>query len=243
MPAGLQGAIAQLGWGVTAAVLLAGAAGLSVRLDAFHRAEGAARYPVPRAGVVRAVATGYEDVLADAFWLQFLQYDGAKLSENPATRRWQHVWAGLRLITGLDPHFKDAYLFGSWVLSDAGHPRQAEALLERAIARDRRWPAFAERPRYDFQLGFVRFLYLHDYASARHAFKRAADLASHPPYRDPYLEEAGLRMTAGMAERQDHRRLAGTIWKVLYRHAVAAHDRRMQAIAARALARLRGRRS
>ena len=243
MTGDLRGAIAQLGWGVTAIALLAGAAGLSARLDAFHRAEGGARYPVPRPDVVRAVATGYDDVLADAFWLQFLQYDGAKLTENPATRRWQHIWDGLRLITGLDRHFQDAYLFGSWVLSDADHPRQAEALLERAIARDRRWPAFAERPRYDFQLGFVRFLYLHDYASAGQAFRRAANLASHPPYRDPYLEEAGLRMSAGMAERQGHRRLAVSIWNMLYRHAAATHDRRMEAIAARALARLSGRRS
>lgn len=221
-----------------AVALLAGAIGLSMRLDGFKKSEGPAGYTVPRADAVEAFATGYDDLLADGFWLQFLQYDGEKLTENLWTRRWHHVWDGLTLITGLDPHFSDAYIFGSWVLGDGDRPHEAERLVLEGLAKDRRWPDFAPNPRYDFQLGFIRFLDLHDYAAAGRAFEAAAHLASRPPFEDPNLALASRRMEAGMAERQHRGRLAIHVWRFLYHQAVQGKDTRMQAIAARALARL-----
>lgn len=214
-----------------ASALLALSAGLSWRLDRYHLAEGAARYPVPRLEVVQAVSTDFDNVLADAFWLQFLQYNGEKLVEDQASRVYEHLWEGLTLITGLDRKFRDAYVFGSWVLGDAGMGERAAELVEIGWKRN---PSDARLP---FQLGFVVFLYLDDSARAEAAFKAAAELASgQPGNRD--LEIASTRMAAAMAMKRNQRETAIRIWRVLFDRARQSGDRRMQDIARRALERL-----
>ncbi|MBU6429998.1 MAG: hypothetical protein KGR26_13370 [Cyanobacteria bacterium REEB65] len=219
-------------------LLLAGAATLSWRLDAMAQRRGEVRYDVPRADVMQAIATGFDNALADAYWLQFLQYDGEKLTEEQTNRRFEHLWDGVALITGLDAHFEEAYLFGSWVLGDAGQAEQADRLLRSALQHDRRWPRFAARPRYYLQLGFIRFLYEHDWPGATVAFQTCARQAMRQG--DPRLATTALRMTAGMAERSHRFDLERAVWHTLLSQALKAHNASMVTISRRALAKLGG---
>ncbi|MBI6546492.1 MAG: hypothetical protein HY692_06835 [Cyanobacteria bacterium NC_groundwater_1444_Ag_S-0.65um_54_12] len=210
---------------------LAAAAGLSGRLDRMHGAEGVARYPVPRREVIQAIATGFDNLLADSFWLQFLQYNGEKLTEDLATRRYEHLWEGLTLIIGLDPHFRDAYLFGSWVLGDAGDGKRAAELVASGA---RRHPT---DPRYPFQLGFIEFLYRKDLPAAIQAFQHCASLAARRR-EDHNLWLSATRMAAGLSLRRNQRQTAIAIWRSLYQKSRELGDDRMAQIAERALERL-----
>lgn len=216
---------------VVGAMLLAVSAGLSWRLDRYHLAEGAARYPVPKLEVVRAVSTDFDNLLADTFWLQFLQYNGEKLLEDQGKRVYEHLWEGLNLITGLDPKFRDAYVFGSWVLGDAGMGDKAAELVELG------WKRNPEDARLPFQLGFVSFLYLDDTSRAEAAFKAAAELATIRP-EDSGLQLASTRMAAAMAMKQNKKDTAVRIWRLMHRKAQETGDRRMEEIARNALERL-----
>lgn len=216
---------------VASAVLLAASAGLSWRLDRYHLAEGALRYPVPRSDVMRAISTDFDNLLADAFWLQFLQYNGEKLLEDQGTRVYEHLWEGLTLITDLDPRFRDAYVFGSWVLGDAGMAAQAAKLV------DTGWKRNPDDARLPFQLGFISFLYLNDNDRAEQAFRAAAELAARPPG-NKGLQLAATRMAASMAVKRNQRDTAISIWRVLFEKARQLNDRRMRDIARNALTRL-----
>lgn len=211
--------------------LISATTGLSWHLDRFHQAEGTERYTVPREDVVRLVATDFENALADVFWIQFLQYNGQKLTEDPDRRVYEHLWEGLSLITGLDRKFRDAYVYGSWVLGDAGQVLGAKSLIARARQAD------PMDPRYPFQLGFIEFLYLRNSAEAIRAFQLAAELASRLPD-DKGLQLASTRMAAGIATRRHRDDLAVGLWRAILRKARETGDERMAEIANRALKRL-----
>ena len=180
---------------------------------------------------MRAISTDFDNLLADTFWLQFLQYNGEKLLEDQDTRAYEHLWEGLTLITGLDPKFRDAYVFGSWVLGDAGLAAQAAELVKRG------WASYPDDARLPFQLGFIEFLYCHDNAKAQAAFRAAADLAGRSPETSG-LQIPSTRMAAAMAVKRNQHDTAISIWRVLFDKANQVNDRRMRDIARRALERL-----
>lgn len=210
--------------------LFGGAAALSWQLDKQHHA-GPLRYAVPRLDVVQAMATGFGNLLADGFWLQFLQYNGEKLLEAENSRTYENLWEGFSLITGLDPHFKDAYMFGSWVLGDDGQFDHAEALIRRGAA------LHPDEPRYLYQLGFVQFLYKHDLVAAIASFRACSRLAERDA-KNASLQLGATRMAAGLALRRNEKEAAANAWRFLHGKAKQAGDARMADIAKRALGRL-----
>ncbi|MBM3268372.1 MAG: hypothetical protein FJZ01_12045 [Candidatus Sericytochromatia bacterium] len=215
-----------------ALALLLAAGGLSWRMERFHQAEGQARWIVPRGDVVRAIATDFENLLADSFWLQFLQYNGEKLTEDPLERRYENLLNGFYLMTDLDPHFRDAYLFGSWVLGDAGEADGAVALLRRGRERH---PA---DPWYAHQLGYIEFLYRRNLAGAIAAFGDAERLFGQGERQDPRMALRCAKMKAYLAEKHDRRDLAVRTWRGILASARKAGDKHMVGIAENALRRL-----
>jgi hypothetical protein len=121
---------------------------------------------------VRRLFPGFESLAADVYWLRTVQYFGS--SKLFSSRR---DFALLRplidITTTLDPRLEIAYRYGAIFLSEpppggAGRPQEGVKVLERgALNLPRSW-----RLRQD--LGFFRYLFLHDARGAAETLLEAA---------------------------------------------------------------------
>jgi len=75
----------------------------------------------------------YRATIADAYWLQTIQYYGEHVQTD---QKYDRLKPMLDLVSTLSPHFERAYLFGAYALLDAGLGNDAYRLLERGFARN-----------------------------------------------------------------------------------------------------------
>ncbi len=131
--------------------------------------------------MVKAMSLGYDDLVADVYWMRAVQYYGRR--EQAARRRvpYKNLAALLDIVTSLDPKMLDVYRAGSVFLGEpepigAGKPLEGIRLLEKGILLlPQEW-----RLRYD--KGFVYFLYLKDYKQAGEAWLDASRTSGAPPW-------------------------------------------------------------
>ncbi len=135
-------------------------------------ASGRLRVPGPERA--RALALGFEPVIADYYWIQALQLVGD--AERPTGRN-ETVAALIDLVTGLDPWVDHPYRFAAlWLTESEGEVRHANRLLERGIAyHPLDW-------RNRFYLGYNHFFYLEDNARAADALESALRFPDAPDY-------------------------------------------------------------
>jgi len=76
---------------------------------------------------------GFRTTIADAYWLQTIQYYGEHVTGDQKLSR---VRPMLEIVTRLSPKFDRAYLFGAYALLDAGLGNDAYRLLERGFAEN-----------------------------------------------------------------------------------------------------------
>ncbi len=180
---------------------------------------------VPPPAMVKAGASGYENVIADSLWLTLLQYYGERFfSENP---KMVNLDAMFDLITELDPKFWFAYWLGAWALSDNGQTDVAIRLLEKG---ERLNP---DHLHYPYLQGFVRFLFLSDYLGAAACFERAA---TRPIAEWEDQKRFARSLAARMYQKQGKDVLALQIWEDLTK----SGDRATADIAKRNVARIKG---
>jgi hypothetical protein len=165
--------------------------------------------PLPAVGApVRAVwhlaAMGFDNLVADVLFLQFLQYFGASVRvQRPVCGA--APW--LELITELDPRFLGAYALGTMALADAQEFDAVERLwhqAQRALPGDWRVP---------YQAGMTLFLFAREPAHAAQAalwFRRAAELPG-APAEARYME-------ARMYQVGERRQMAIALWRDIYLH-------------------------
>ncbi|MNX68907.1 hypothetical protein D3C86_1001080 [compost metagenome] len=199
-------------WGVQALCLAQfGARGTSV----------SGRLVVPNPQVAKLVVSDFDNLWADALWIQVLLHNGEQLMrEDGQQRDFSGMYEALDLATDFDPRFHEASIFGSWSLSDAGKVEEARQLLIKGMHRN---PSMWI---YPYQLGFIEFLYARRYAEAAEHFSRAASLPDGPP--------GAARMAAGMYAKGSKADMAIATWKNIH----AKGDERIRGIARRALAKL-----
>ncbi|MEB3196916.1 MAG: hypothetical protein VKP62_06890 [Candidatus Sericytochromatia bacterium] len=159
---------------------------------------------IPLARAVKRVATGFDNVVADGYFLAFIHHFGGSLRERRKVRQAAPV---LELITDLDPHFEGAYVLGTLALGDAGQLEAADALWHKAVAaNNRRW-------QLPYQAGMTMFLFgdqPDQYLRAARWFGRAASLPGAPP-------EARF-MEGRMYQVTERRALAIALWRDIYLH-------------------------
>ena len=127
---------------------------------------------VPPARLVELSAGGFDNLLADAFYLRFTTYWGYWLVHG---RKFHNLYPLLELITHLDPDLHPAYEVGALALADSGDTAAAVRLLDQGAAGHPGdyW--------YPYQAGMMLFLYSDHYALAAHYFGlAAADPNAHP---------------------------------------------------------------
>jgi hypothetical protein len=157
-------------------------------------------------------------LLADVYWTRAVQYFGGK--HHNGARNYTLLAPLLEITTRLDPQLLVAYEYGANFLAPkppngAGMPRRAIELAEYGIRNNpNEWKLY-------YQLGFIHYMELRDYAAAADAFARG----SRVPNAHPWLK----LMAAQMAEHAGDLQTARMMWTTMYQ---STHDQSIKANAA-----------
>ena len=122
-------------------VLLCAAAVIAYQVARPERAPAGVRPFVPSPEFFLDFSPSFRTTIADAYYLQMVQYYGEHLKNGAL----ESMPAMVDLVTSLSPHFKRAYIFGAFALTDAGRPDLSVKLLERGFAanpEDYEFPAY-----------------------------------------------------------------------------------------------------
>ena len=116
--------------------------------------------------LVKGLSLEYAPLVADIYWTRVVQYFGNKHAGEQIDLRL--LWPLLDVTNALDPQLMPVYHFGSTFLSTAsphgaGRPDLAVELLERGLK------ANPEEWRLYYDLGFVYYFDMKDYAKAANA--------------------------------------------------------------------------
>jgi hypothetical protein len=158
---------------------------------------------------VRRLAAGFEDLLADVYWLRTVQYYGLRRAYAMQTR-FELLRPLVEITVTLDPRLEIAYRYGAIFLAEplpagAGQPEAAVALLERGLE------AMPSNWRLAQQAGFFRFVYLHDAEGASRALLEASRIPGAPFWLQT--------MAADVLARGGERELSRRIWTTMYQQA------------------------
>ena len=150
--------------------------------------------------VLKRLSLGYEGLLADIYWTRAVQYFGGK--HQAGSQHLELLGPLLDITTALDPHLTVAYDFGSNFLAPkppngAGQPERAVQLVQFGIRNN------PDDWRLYYDLGFIYYLNLKDYAKAADAFARG----SRVPHAHPFLKLLAAQMAQHAGELQTARML------------------------------------
>ena len=155
---------------------------------------------------IRRMAPGFEDVLADVYWLRTVQYYGGERSYNPGSR-FPLLRPLVEITTTLDPRLELAYRYGAVFLAEqhpvgAGEPDVAVELLERGVAEN------PESWKLRWDLGYFKYFFLNDTEGAVATLLAASELPGAPDW---------LKTLAGkMAAEGGERATARQLWMRIY---------------------------
>ncbi len=158
----------------------------------------------PKTSFIKNIAFGYNNLLADIFWLRSVQYIGQHLMSD---NQYPYLYHILDITTSLDPRFINAYNFGSFFLVIYGNDKkEGIELAEKGIKNN------PENWKPAFELGFIYYM-KHDYANAYKYFSLANTLPGMPDmYKTfaPYAlgkfasPQQGIQMWEAMAKMSDN---------------------------------------
>lgn len=155
---------------------------------------------------VRRLTPGFENLMADIYWLRTVQYFGGQRAFS-TDKRFDLLGPLVNITTALDPRLVIAYRYGATFLAEpwpmgAGKPEEAVALLRRGVAQNPRdW-----RLRQD--LGMFYFFFLSDGAHASEALMEGARVPGAPPF----LKALAAQVLVKGGERQS----AKMLWQQIY---------------------------
>src|SRR5580698_1092988 len=167
---------------------------------------------------LKRLSLGYGGLLADIYWTRAVQYFGSK--HFAGSQHYDLLAPLLEITTALDPHLTVAYEVGANFLAPkppngAGMPERAVGLTEFGIRNN------PDDWRLYYDLGFVYYTELKDYAHAADAFARGSQV----PGAHPFLRV----MAAQMAQHGGELRMAQMMWSTTYQ---STEDRDVRANAA-----------
>ncbi|MGA7575986.1 MAG: hypothetical protein WBV31_21185 [Terriglobales bacterium] len=192
-----------------AVVLLFSMAGVAAMLDAIDRtrsgnaAEESLYLRSPK--MLRRLSLGYTGLLADIYWTRAVQYFGEQ--HHSGTGDFRLLAPLLEITTELDPKLLPAYQFGATFLAPkppngAGLPGSALALMRYGIEHN------PDQWRLYYNLGFLYYTELKDYAHAAQAFAQGAQL--------PVTNEFMPILAARMAQHAGEFDTARMLWFTTY---------------------------
>lgn len=183
---------------------------------------------VPTATSVRLVSLGFEQVVADYYWLQFIAYVGDKEARD--VDHYEHAHRYLDLITDLDPRFIQAYWFAAFTIGgDQQNPARAAELIARGLkANQDNWYL-------PYLAGVNQFLYARNAKEAAKYYRIAAKYSDAPNWLErqaiildsqvpSLVKNANIWLNIFYSVRDDTIRerariMASKLWRVIYNSA------------------------
>jgi tetratricopeptide (TPR) repeat protein len=155
--------------------------------------------------IVKRVSLGYDGLMACIYWTRAVQYFGQRFHDRSLS--YNELAPLLEMTTQLDPHLIVAYQFGASFLAPkppfgAGEPERAIQLMEFGIQNNpQEWHLY-------YDLGFVYYMELKDYAKAADAFERGSRVVGAHPFMKV--------MAAQMAQHAGEFDTARMMWSATY---------------------------
>ncbi len=130
---------------------------------------------LPSSLALKMLSLGFDQFLADFYWLQFVQYLGD--SEQRAKDNYADAERYVDLIASLDPKFINAYYFAAFIIGSEQHsPNLAAQIIDRGIeANQDSWYL-------PFIAGINQYLYAHDEVKAAKYYRMAAKFPEAPKW-------------------------------------------------------------
>ncbi|HEY9679346.1 MAG TPA: hypothetical protein V6C76_15165 [Drouetiella sp.] len=125
--------------------------------------------------VLKLGCGGFDTVVADCYWLSFIQYFGESVERTKDN--YSKTLDYIKVVTDLDPNFVSAYYIAALLLGgELKEPDLAEKVLEKGIERNpKEWTL-------QFAAGANSFIYAHDTRKAASFYKGAARMPGAPPW-------------------------------------------------------------
>jgi tetratricopeptide (TPR) repeat protein len=163
---------------------------------------------------LRRMSLGYTGLLADIYWTRAVQYFG--FQHHNDSQDFSLLAPLLEITTELDPRLLPAYQFGANFLAPkppngAGTPEKALALMKYGIEHN------PDQWRLYYNLGFLYYTELKDYAGAADAFARGAKV--------PVTNEFMPVLAARMAQHAGEFDTARMLWLTTYQSTKEAQIR------------------
>ena len=184
-------------------LLLCAAAVIAYQATQAERAPAGARVFVPSPEFFLDFSPSFRTTIADAYYLQMVQYYGEHLERGPL----ESMPAMVDLVTSLSPHFIRPYSFGAFALVDVGRPDLSVKLLQRGFREnptDWGFPAYLGYFAYQYGSGSKQE---NDAAGSRW-YRRAAAIPGSPAYL--------LRLAAVLAGKGGEEEKAVVMWGQVY---------------------------
>jgi|SRR5579862_933398 len=155
--------------------------------------------------IVRRASLGFDGLMACIYWTRTVQYFGHRhfLREHS----YNELAPLLEITTALDPHLIPAYQFGASFLAPrppngAGQPERAVELMRYGVQNNPdNWNLY-------YNLGFIYYTELKDYAKAGEAFAQGSKV----PNAHPFMKILAARM----AEHAEEYSTARILWTATY---------------------------
>ena len=133
---------------------------------------------------IRALALGYDSLIADLYWMRTIQYYGRRDEADRRTVRYKNLSALLDITTTLDPDLIDAFRAGSNFLAEpepigAGQQEEAIKLLDKGIG------LHPEEWRLRFDKGMIYFWFHKDFQKAGQIWLEAFRVNGAPYWLEP----------------------------------------------------------
>lgn len=130
---------------------------------------------IPSGALLRHMTLGYDQLLADCWWLAFIQYYGDNKARDKDHCRLAYSY--LDLITQLDPKFTQPYWFAAFAVgSENRHPDLSARLIERGVrANQDDWYL-------PFIAGINQYLFAHNEPAAAKYYRMAAKFPNAPSW-------------------------------------------------------------
>lgn len=161
-------------WALLGVIILGSHSQVATLMAASDNPHGDKQF-LPRYDLIKIFSLGNERLLADYYWLVFIQYFGDTAERKKD--KYKHAYDYLDLITKLDPGFMQAYWLAAFAIgAEAKQPDEAAKIIDRGILvlKDN-WQIY-------FAAGANQYLFKHDTERAAYYYGLASKLPGAPPW-------------------------------------------------------------
>src|SRR5262249_22967490 len=166
----------------------------TVKLEERFRGKGDEQtVVVPNTQALKLFCLGYDQLMADCWWLAFIQYFGDTRERFKDKSKYAYDY--LDLITQLDPKFTQPYWFAAFAVgAEMNRPDLASRVIERGLAANQ------DNWYLPFIAGVNQYLFAHNDVEAAKYYRRAAKYPDAPAWLEGQAASLAARIPSIIKE-------------------------------------------